>query len=71
MRYEYKNDETGQVIEVEFSMEEEKPAEIERDGIVYRRVWPFESGVAVKVPYGFTDDSFRFDKRPREKRKYK
>lgn len=71
MKYEYIHDETGEVIEVDLPMKEEKPPFVERNGVTYRRVWPFESGVAVKIPYGFTDDGFRFDKRPRERRKYK
>lgn len=67
MIYEYVNDETGDTIEIDRDPNEEEPGVVYRNGREYRRIW----AQAFKIPYGWGEDSLRFDKRPREKRKYK
>jgi len=67
--YDYINDETGEIITKYFPMYEEHPTEIVEEGKVYRRV--FTAGVSVHIPFQWGQDSYKFDKRPRKKRKYK
>lgn len=68
MIYEYQNFDTGEVIEVDLPMNEEHPSVITRNGKQYRRLF---GSTAVTIPEDWGRDSFRFDKRPRDKRKYK
>jgi hypothetical protein len=67
MIYEYINDETGEIIEVQRDPREEEPGVIYREGKEFRRMW----GKAFHIPQGWNENTYRFDKRPRERRKYK
>lgn len=72
MIYEYIHDESGEIIEKEFPMEEDHPATVEENGKIYRRVWSFEGrNVYVHIPFQWGENSYNFTKRDRDRRKYK
>lgn len=50
MLYQYKNEETGKVIDREFSIKGDIPAFVEEDGIKYHRLYSSQN---IIIPYGF------------------
>lgn len=72
MTYQYINDETKEVIEVDYPMAEDKPKTITHEGKEYRFMWPWEGAkrAAIHIPLGFgsTDNSINYDQRPSRKK---
>jgi hypothetical protein len=68
--YEFRNEETGEVIEREFSMNE-VPSVVEEDDVEYRRYWN-PSAYAINIPFQWHDGRpFKnYHKNPSEKKHY-
>jgi hypothetical protein len=67
MFYQYKNEETKEVIEKEFSMKNDIPSKIEENGKVFYRVWT----TSFHIPYQWGQETnFNFDKSPSGKKHF-
>ena len=67
MFYQYKNEETEEVIEKEFSMKNDIPSKIEENGKVFYRVWT----TSFHIPYQWGQETnFNFDKSPSGKKHF-
>ena len=72
MKYLYKCEGCEHKEEFEFSMQEDQPKRILCPickELKMRRVWSNCKNIV--IPFQWNKDSYKFDKRPREKRKYK
>ena len=64
--YEFENEEKGETLE-EFFWADEVPQTVEKDGVVYRRVFGTKS---IHIPIEFTQDRpFKYDQAPSGKKK--
>ena len=67
MFYQYKNEETEEVIEKEFSMKDDIPSKIEENGKVFYRVWT----TSFHIPYQWGQETnFNFNKSPSGKKHF-
>jgi hypothetical protein len=67
MFYQYKNEETKEVIEKEFSMKNDIPSKIEENGKVFYRVWT----TSFHIPYQWGQETnFNFNKSPSGKKHF-
>jgi len=67
MFYQYKNEETEEVIEKEFSMKNDIPSKIEENGKVFYRVWT----TSFHIPYQWGQETnFNFNKSPSGKKHF-
>ena len=67
MFYQYKNEETEEVIEKEFSMKNDIPSKIEENGKVFYRVW----NTTFHIPYQWGQETnFNFNKSPSGKKHF-
>lgn len=67
MFYQYKNKETEEVIEKEFSMKDTIPSKVEENGKEYLRVWT----TSFHIPYQWGQETnFNFNKSPSGKKHF-
>lgn len=71
MLYEYINEDTGEIIEEEYSMTGSIPAKVKRNGKVYRRKFSTDS-VSFHIPDDFatTDNKIDYGSSPSGKKRY-
>lgn len=70
MVYCYINDETNHEVEIELSMKEDIPKEIEIDGKKYRRKWGESSIVIPENMKATAPHEFSFDKSPSRRKHF-
>ena len=67
MFYQYKNEETEEVIEKEFSMKDTIPSKVEENGKEFFRVW----NTTFHIPYQWGQETnFNFNKSPSGKKHF-
>lgn len=66
MIYEYKNEDTGEIVEEDFPMNEEIPVTIYKDGKEYRRVF----NASTHIPEGWGENKLDFSKPPSRRKHY-
>jgi hypothetical protein len=72
MRYDYKCEETGEVVEKEFSMKDDLPQSIEIDGKTFKRVWQMDGG-GIHIPFQWGQETNLrkgFSKSPSQKKHF-
>jgi len=69
MIYEFRNTETDEIVEKEFSMKD-VPREFIEDGIKYERSWSFNGGVHIPFQWGETINRPKYDKSPSGRKRF-
>lgn len=69
MIYEFKNTDTGEIEEKEFSMSE-VPQEFEENGVKYVRHWAFSKSVHIPFQWGTGDNRPKYDKSPSGRKRF-
>ena len=71
MIYTYKCDECNYIEDFEYGVNEEKPKRNKCPCCKEMSMHRIFDSAAIHIPFQWTKDQFRFDKRPRQNRKYR